>query len=51
MGRKPEKTIIVEPPIPRREIAKPGKTLPDRKKEAARRAARKKVEVPQDDAE
>lgn len=51
MPRKPEKKFIVEPPKPRRKTAKPGQTLPDRKKEAARRAARKKVELADEDAE
>lgn len=51
MPRKLPKKFVVEPPKPRRKTAKPGQTLPDRKKEAARRAARKKVELPDDDAQ
>ena len=49
MKKKRDEKIVVPLPKRRGTPVPPGKPLPDLKKEASRRAARKKVEVEQED--
>lgn len=49
MKKKRDEKIVIPPAKRRGSPVRPGKPLPDLKKEASRRAARKKVEVEQED--